>query len=169
MPEKPILSFERPERPREYNTRITGKTVRRQLMCSTDAEVPKVKLTVYIPLDIYERLIEHIRTIHGGDRPHGSLSATVAELLAWALDAHKHITPSSRPPSHSRSWWKCQEIVARLKMSGAPPGSRFSQAAIVRIIREVAGSDKRTIRKYLKLLIDFGFFREENGAWILER
>ena len=169
MPREAILSLERPEGAREHVSRITGKPVSRQLMCSTDAGMPKRKLTVYIPLDLYERLMNYIRQVHGGDRPHGSVSSTVAELLAYALDAHEHTTPSSRPPSHSRSWWKCQEIVARLKMSGARPGSVFSQAAIVRIIREVAGSDKRTIRKYLKLLVDFDFFETDGINWILKR
>jgi len=131
--------------------------------------MPKRKLTVYIPLDLYERLMEYIRHVHGVDRPHVSVSATVAELLAYALDAHEHTTPGSQPPSHSRSWWKCQEIVARLKMAGAEPGSIFSQAAIVRVIRDVAGADKRTIRKYLKLLVDFGFFEVDGTRWILMR
>ena len=160
MPQKADFLLERAEGAQEYVTQNVSKDTKIHLMCSSS----KVKLQVYIPLELYEQLLEYIKRSHGGDRPHGSLSQTVAELLAWALDAHEHTTPDSRPPSHSRSWWKCQEIVARLKMMGAQSGSMFSQAAIIKVIKEVAGSDRRTIRKYLKLLVDFGFM-ETDGVW----
>jgi len=129
----------------------------------------KVKLTVYIPVSIYNKLLEHITLVYGGDRPHGALSDTVARLLDWALNSPTRAMPIVATRCKSRAFKKCEEIIAyMMNEMGMPPGSMFSQALLNKVISKVAGADKRTIKKYTELLQRFGFIeRAPDGRWRL--
>ena len=163
--QKTRLLEKAPENAHEHNSRNAGKTVRRQSMCTS----VKVKLTVYIPASLYEKLLDYIMLVHGGDRPHGALSHTVNELLDWALNSPRRQAQAIvATRCRSRTFRKCEQIVSYMMNElGMKPGSIFSYALLKRVIATVAGGDKRTIKKYVEFLKRFGFIKEHPRGFVL--
>ena len=163
--QKTRLFKKAPENAHEHKSRDVDMSTCGQAMCTS----VKVRLTVYIPEHLYNKLIDYIKLVHGGDRPYGALSRTVSELLDWALSSpRRQVQAIVATRCRSRTFKKCEQIVSYMMNElGMKPGSIFSHALLKRVIATVAGGDKRTIKKYVEFLKRFGFIEEHPRGFVL--
>ena len=126
----------------------------------------KKRLGVYIDVDVYDKLVNLIGKKFS--KLHGALSMEVQDALAhWisehdeSLDlytnTHKLVNPMF-PRDHIRS----REIMSDLKNKGFT--LQCSRKDLWRAIGNVRGSDKRTLIKWTKFLVDNGYMK-----WITHR
>jgi len=129
--------------------------------------VRKRKRSLYVKIDeeLYERLWELIKAKYRGS-PRGALSLEVQNAIAAWIDAQhtqKHTKPLN--PNLPRTHQICSQIVHYLKLKGYT--NQVSYGALTSAIATIRGSDARTIKKWVRILLQFGFIKRV-GTYIYE-
>ena len=118
---------------------------------------PLGKKGIYVYLDepVFESLWEYIKEIYK-ESIYGALSAEVQNAIVEYLrikHAQIHTRPlNPRTPTVHRI---CREIVQRLKDEGFV--NQVSSRVLAKVIGEVRGADRRTVRKWVELLEKNGY------------
>jgi len=126
----------------------------------------KVQLKVYLDKKIVDKLWDLIRKKY--EKPYGALSSEVSDAIAhWIheheetlelhTNTHKVINPAL-PLSHRRA----RRIVNWLRDKGF--SLQCSIKDLERAISNTRGSDPRTIRKWIRFLVDNGYLK-----WVTHR
>ena len=143
-------------------------------LIDTSKKLDRYKLQAYIPTELHERLIKYILRVHGGRIPHGAKSATVAELLALALDQVEHTHEGTRPAiATPTKLWRDMAICDRIMLELADMGLRVGREVHFRVlaaaIKNVRGFDPRTIKKWIKRLRELGYIEPSKipNFWII--
>jgi len=128
--------------------------------------VDKVQLKVYVDSKIVEKLWDLIKKKY--ERTYGALSCEVQDALAAWIQSHEETlelhtnTHKKINPHLPRSHREAREIIEWLKDRGF-----FLQVSINNLkkaIENTRGSDPRTIKKWIKFLVDNGYMK-----WISHR
>lgn len=126
----------------------------------------KRRLGVYLDEDIYDKLVILIKKKFS--KLHGALSMEVQDALAhWiseheeSLDFHTN-THKLVNPMLPRDHIRARGIVSELKNKGFT--LQCSRKDLWRSIENTRGSDKRTLIKWTKFLVDHGYMK-----WISHR
>ena len=124
--------------------------------------VPKGKKILYVYLDknVYKQLWDLIRRKYP-DSTYGALSVEVEHaIVSWIHQHNTTLHTESVNPRPAKSHQYAQEIMQYLRLQG------YTQAVDSRMLREtiskIRGSDERTIRKWIKFLLENGFIKRLN-------
>lgn len=127
-----------------------------------------VQLKVYIPVDLYERLLKVAPEIYGSFR--GSLSHVVEMAL------RQYLPPSGErirrnPKRKVVDVFKEVVKVIHEMVGGEQPPDMVPQGLIEKAIQEVRGHDPKTISKWFKLFEEQGLIKKSyktKSGWVYE-
>jgi len=122
----------------------------------------KVQLKVYVDPDLLERLWSIIRK-KWSERTYGARAAEVSDAIAYWINRHQETlelhTNTHKPinPAFPRVHLICRQIVEAVKKRGFT--FQVPASVVEKEIGEIRGSDRRTIRKWLKNLTKYGYMK----------
>ncbi len=126
----------------------------------------KKALHIYIDIEIYDKLVNLIRKKFS--KLHGALSMEVQDALAHWISEHDEsldlYTNSHKlvNPMLPRDHISARNIISELKNKGFT--LQCSRKDLWRAIENVRGSDKRTLIKWTKFVVEHGYMK-----WITHR
>jgi len=124
----------------------------------------KVKLQVWVRKEVMESLWRIIKQKY--EKPYGALSLEVEHAIVdWVRRHHAQIHTKPLNPTLSRSHYIASDIMQYLKRKGYI--NQVSLGALKEAIIKIRGSDERTIRKWIRFLVDNGFIKPL-GAYLFE-
>jgi len=116
--------------------------------------VKKVKLQVWISEEINSNLRRMVKEKYVGQ---WGLSWEVEQALRMYLEQGGGLhTHTKNANLSSRTMMTLGKVCSALKERGLESGSRISQAGLERIISNVAGGDRRTLKKYTNYMVNLG-------------
>ena len=121
--------------------------------------LPSGKRGVYVYLDdaVFENLWEYIKQVYA-DSTYGALSTEVQNAVVEYLRI-KHAQIHTRPlnPKTPTVHKICRVIVQSLKDEGFI--NQVSSRVLTKVIGEIRGTDKRTVRKWMEQLEKNGYIK----------
>ena len=125
----------------------------------------KVKLQAWISRDLYEELESLVKIKYRGFR--GALSAEVeAALRAW-LSTHKNtqtgkvevLHPVNPLPRYYRVFQECKKFLYQRYRIDFEEVHQIPLKYLIEAIEFIRGTDKRTVRKWLRIFQDQGLIK----------
>lgn len=120
----------------------------------------KVQLKVYVDKRIMKQLWDLIKRKYP-DSTYGALSTEVQNaIVSWIEQHNTTLHTESVNPSYPKSHQYASEIIQYLKSKGYL--NQVDAKALRDAIIRFRGSDPRTIKKWIKFMLDNGFIKRLN-------
>jgi len=126
------------------------------MISNYDPMKPKKQVKIYLDKDVYERLWRLIKAKYSST--YGALSVEVQNAIVAWLNAHNAQEHTNKVnPDVPRIFKICHAIILHLRRQGYI--NQVSLRDLASAIAETRGSDARTVKKWIKTLLEFGFIK----------